>query len=459
MKKNESWFLERKKEHKKFFSELEALLRSLDRFFYIENLPISQEDLSVKNFREELLTIRDVIFRILGILEVIIPESKKSAFWFQKFSETKFLNNRARDLFKESLYKQNSPEKSLYLLYDTFLNIKVIITEILKSENISYLSFKNIAQLISKEIRENIYFNPFKGDINPDFDVIENPVVAKIVKSIKDKETKKYISITFLYFFRFLRYLGHVDITSQYSISLNVAFSILIMLRSEINIFHNYIKKISESIKDDNLKNLLKFISYQFSMETKRVYLQELKDIIQKKAPQHFRGKIENSHGILKNLVEQSVVQVIQFFEPKIDGKDIFDSFSTKLHQSLKLREDLIVLNMFLTLIENKANSLDEIRKVFKPFKDFMNYFESFTFKLLRYDDYDEFYTFFNEMKAIKEFEIHNVVEKIHNFKIFLETTIQHISNRAEIVNMSIDQKRIKETFKKFYSLEDSWEK
>ncbi len=455
MIKSENWVSEAKKEYKKFFSELEALLRALDRFFYIENLPISQEDLAFKNFHEELLTIRDVIFRILSILEVIIPDSKKNAFWFQRFSETKFLNNRARDLFKEGLYNQNSPEKSLYLLYDTFLNFKVIVTEILKSENISYLSFKNIGQLISKEIRENVYFNPFRLDINPDYDIIENPIIARTVKSIKDKGIKKYISIIYLYLFRFLRYLNHIDISSQYSVSLNASLSILIMLKSEINMFYNYIKKVNEKIKDENLKNLLKFISYQFSMETKRVYLQELKDILQKKVPQHFRGKIENSQGILKNLVEQSVVQIAQFFCPEIEGKDIFNTFSTKLHQSIKLREDIIVLNMFLTLLENKANSPDDSLKVFKSLKDFMNYFESFTFKLLRYDDYDEFYTFFNDMKVIKETEIQNVLEKVHNFKIFLETTLQHISNRAEIANIPIDRDRTIETFKKFYSVED----
>ncbi len=227
------------------------------------------------------------------------------------------------------------------------------------------------------------------------------------------------------------------------------------MLKPEINMFHNYIKKVSEKINDENLKNLLRFISYQFSMETKRVYLQELKDIIQKKVPQLFRGKIENSQGILKNLVEQSVVQIAQFFSPEIEGKDIFNTFSTKLHQSLKLREDIIVLNMFLTLLENKANSPVDSLKVFKSLKDFMNYFESFTFKLLRYDDYDEFYTFFNEMKVIKETEIHNVLEKVHNFKIFLETTLQHIANRAEIANMPIDREKTRETFKKFYSMED----
>lgn len=254
----------------------------------------------------------------------------------------------------------------------------------------------------------------------------------------------------YIYLFRFLRYLSHIDITSQHSVVLNSALSILIMLGSEINMFHNYMKRASKSIKEEKLKNLLKFISYQFSMEIKRVYLQELKDIMRKKAPQHFRGKIENSYGIMKNLIEQSIVQLVQYFNPEVQGKDIFDSFTTRLHQSLKLREDISVLRMFLTLLEDKANSPEESTNVLKSLKNFMHYFESFTFKLLRYDDYDEFSAFCNYFNSVKESDIQKILEKIHNFKIFLDTTLQHMENRAEIADKPIDRERTEELFKKY---------
>ena len=83
----ERWVVNSKKKYKEIFSELDVLLKALDRFFYIENLPISKEDLTHRNFYDELTAVRDVIFRILGILEVVIPESKKNAYWFQKFAE------------------------------------------------------------------------------------------------------------------------------------------------------------------------------------------------------------------------------------------------------------------------------------------------------------------------------------------------------------------------------------
>jgi hypothetical protein len=446
----ETWISHSKKEYREIFSELDVLLKALDRFFYVENLPMQKEDLTNRNFYDELTAVRDVIFRILGILEVIIPESRKNAYWFQKFAESKFLTDHVRDLYKKELYKQDTPEKGLYLLYDLFINLKGIVSDLLRTGKISYLGYLNVGQLISKEIRENSFLNPFRKDINPEFDKIENYEISNIVKSIKDRETKKYISILYLYLFRFLRYLKHIDITSQHSITLNSSLLILILLRSEINMFHNYINKVTDEIKDKELKMLLKSISYQFSMETKRVYLQELKEITRKKAPQHFRGKIENSHGILKNLTEQSIVQLTQFFKADIQGENIFESFTTRLWQSLKLREDIFVLHRFLTLLEEKAELKEERPAIFESLKNFMLYFESFTFKLLRYDDYDEFASFFNDIFSFKEPEFNKILDKIHNFNIFLETTLRHLSNRAELRDKPMDINKAEELLKQY---------
>ncbi|MEW6068626.1 MAG: hypothetical protein AB1610_10100 [Nitrospirota bacterium] len=446
----ENWVTDSKTHHRELFSELDVLLRAIDRFFYVENLPILKEDLANRNFYDEMVVARDVILRILGILDVVIPESKKNAYWFQKFAESKFLTDHTRDIFKEELYKQDTAEKGLYLLYDSFINLKGIVTDLLKSGRISYLGYTNIGQLISKAIRENIFFNPFKKDINPEFDKIDNREISDIVRSIKEKDIKKHVSVLYFFLFRFLRYIRQIDITSQYSVALNSAFLILVLLRSEINTFHNYIKKMSKIIKDDNLQMLLKSISYQFSMETKRVFLQELKEITRKKAPNQFRGKIENSQGIIKNMTEQSIVQFTQFFKPDIQGEDIFESFTTKVWQSIKLHEDILALHRFLSLFEEKVSFPEERTYVFEALKNFMLYFESFTFKLLRYDDYDEFASFFNDIFSYRGTEFDKLSEKICNFKIFLETTLRHISNRAELKNMPADINKVEEIVKQY---------
>lgn len=451
----DNWVADSLRTNKILFSEIDVFLRALDRFFNIENLTGSSEDLTNKNFFDELITVRDSILRVLSILEVVIPENRKNTYWFQKFAEVKFLSDRKRDAFRQDIYRQDTPEKSLYLLYDSFINLKGVITDLIRVGNISYLGFNNIGHLISKEIRENVFFNPFIKDMNPDFDIISNIEISNIVKALSNRELRKHISVIYLYLFRFMRYMSFIDITTQRSVSLNSSLIILILLRSEIKIFQGYIGKAANMVNAPEVEMLLKSIAYQFAMETRRVYNQELKDIHRKKSSLHFRGKIENSHGILKNLTEQSIVQLSNYFKPGIQGEQIFESFVTKFEQSLRLREDIFVLHKFITLLESKAGDPRLRLKVFASLKNFMLYFESFTFRLLRHDDYEEFLLFFNELNAINKKtitgpEFHKILERIIQFKIYLDTTLRHIANRAELNNRPVDHERVETLIKQY---------
>jgi hypothetical protein len=442
------WVSSSLQENRLLFSELDVLLRALDRYFNIANLTFS-ENIAGKNFYEELVTVRETVMRVLAILEVVIPDSRKNAYWFQKYTETKFLPVRKIDALREDLYKQDTPEKGLYLLYDSFLNLKGLVTDLLRSGNISYLGFTTIGNVLTKEIWENSFFNPFRQDLDPEFDVISNSHISGIVKPLKDKTEKKQISIIYIHLFRILRILGFVETTAKKSVSLHSSLVVLILLRSEMNSFRSHTDQALRDIKNSEFRKLLQALSYQFAMETKRVYLHELKDINRKKKSVHFRGKIETSHGILKNMVEHSIVQISQFFDPELKGEDVFPSFMNRKEQSLRLREDITALHKFVALLEQKADNPKNRLKIFESLKSYMLYFESFTARLLRYDDYEEFTFFFNELNSIKKDMIldsgfKKTMEKLMHFKIFLEATLRHIANRAELSGIEVDRERVK---------------
>lgn len=448
----DNWVTSVKKKNRDVFSELDVLLRSLDRFFNIDNLPFSKEDVANRNFFDELSAARDTILRIVGLLETIIPDGKKNVYWFQKFAHSKFLNDKKRDALREELYKQDVPEKSLFLLYDTFVNLKGIISDILKTEHIPYLTFSNIGQIVGREIRENTFFNPFKMDLNPDFDTIENREVSRVVKEIEDPEVKKYSSLVLLYLFRFLRYLRYADASSRFG-SLNSSLLIILLLRPELSVFLAYLDKVARKVRNEEFRKFLKVISYQFSMESKRVFLQELREIFRNKSPQFLKGKIENSHGILKNLAEQSTVQLVQFFNPGVKGNEIFDTFITKLEQSLRLREDILILNRFLALMEEGPG--ERRPHVFDSMRNFMMYFQSFTFKLLRYDDYEEFVSFFNRVLAFNREDVKGkgfdrMLDKFRQFRIFTETCLRQISGRTELLDLPVDMGRVEDSLKQY---------
>lgn len=452
----DSWVSLIKKKNRDAFSEFDVLLRAVDRFFNIENLPFSKDDVANRNFFDELSAVRDTVLRILGLLDVIIPESKKNVYWFQKFAHSKFLNDKNRDALREELYKQDVPEKSLFLLYDSLVNLKVIISDILKAEHISYLTFQNIGQLTGREMRENIFFNPFAKDLNRDFDVIENREVSMAVKGIGDRDIRKYSSMLFLYFFRFLRYLKYADTSSRFG-SLSSSLLIILLLRSEFTIFLGYVDTAGRKVRDGDFRAFLRLISCQFSMESKRVFNQELREIFRNRSPQHLKGKIENSQGILRNLSEQCIVQLVQFFNPDIKGNEIFDTFITKLEQSLRLREDVLILNRFMSLMENEGPK-EELTNIFDSMRNFMLYFQSFTFRLLRYDDYEEFVSFFDKVLTFNRDEVKGkdfkkMMDKIRQFRIFTETCLGQISGRAELNDMPVDMQRVENSMNQYLQL------
>jgi hypothetical protein len=474
------WFQNIPKEKKDSLFELYILLKTIDRFFVIENLSISDRDHPNRNFYDELLVAKDVILRIISIIESLIPEDEKNSYWFRKYAEQRFANNVLRDTLREELYRQDSPEKGLLLLYDTFVNIKTLIFDLLKTQNIPYISYKNIGDLLSREIRENQYFNPFKRPLIIEIDMIENEKIADTVKAIEDKSLKRYVSISLIALLRILKILRYVVTDSSEQAVVNKSIAILFFLRSELEDLRRFFEnaplqiegKLSAEGPAGGLRSLMKGLSYQISMEIKRVYLQELRDITRRTGQKRQRGRIENSAGIIKNLTEQGIIQIAQIFNPDLRGEELFPSFVTKKQLSLKLREDIAVMHRLVSSVleelllrhQQAKATVSESSTVTSPptgnrissrnskliaLRDYIHYFQSFTYRLLRYDDFEEFSNFIEEiLKYIEDNTASSgtemkFYERLAHFKIFLETLLRQVSQREELIGENLDEERV----------------
>ncbi|MCK4910893.1 MAG: hypothetical protein KAR83_04600, partial [Thermodesulfovibrionales bacterium] len=368
-----NWLEISRQENHSLFSEMDVILKSLDRFFLPDNQPASAQDMNSKNLLAELKVVRNGIYRLLSIIEVIMPESNRNAYWFQKFAESKLLDNVKRDRMRAGLYKQDTPEKSLYVLYNSFLNLKSMINDIIRTQDIHFMSFKNTGEFISKELRENAYFNPFSMDINPAYDYIENKQISEVIRNISNNQFKKVMSILVLHLFRMLRYMKTMDHRSLNETSMSCSLMIFTLLKSEIEMFRAYIVQSVKNLEESDLTMLIETLSYQFGMESKRVFRQELKDIYVRDNKVKVRGKIESSRGILKNLTEQTIIQMVKYWNPELRGEDIFDVFITKTAQSIKLREDVYVLGKLVAAV-GKVKSDQRRSGVLTMLMNYMEY-------------------------------------------------------------------------------------
>jgi hypothetical protein len=448
-----SWLEEAKKEHHSLFAELDVLLKGLDRFFSIENQPAAKAHYNTKNLIVELSVVREVIQRVLSILDIVIPEINRNAYWFQRFAESKLMDGRKRDAMRAGMYRQETPEKSIYVLYDMFTNFKGLVGDVLRSQDIPYLSFKNFGTMLSKELRENTHFNPFRMDINPEFDYIDNRQITEIVRAIPDRESKKIISILYLHLFRLLRYMKTMDHRSLTQQSISCSLLVFTLLKSEIEVFRQYVDAMASKLREPEMSMLVQSLSYQIGMESKRVFQQELRDIYERKNPMQLRGKIESGRGILKNLVEQAIIQLSKYWSHEIKGEAIFEVFITKTAQSMKLREDMYVLNRLLSEVSREKDA-QKRTGMLSMLMNYMDYFENFTFKLLRYDDYEQFSGMFFKIRDMFQAgdDLKKLLDLCHQFNIYLDTTLRAIGQRADLKERTLDTDRAEEIVKQYLS-------
>lgn len=460
--------------------ELEMLLKAIDRFFNIDNLPLTEPDRAIAvNFKEELEIALAYVNRIVNVTREIMEAGRGHMFQFQSYVETTLLNDLGRTKIREASFEQATPDESLFLLYTGFINIRGILRALLRSNRLPYPLYVNVGNLISREIIWNRFFNPVREiEFRPEFDRIENRKISRLVIRITDDPLRRHFSVILLVFFRLIRYLNHINPKTNNLRDLRNNIPLFALINSESRQLVEYLEKIlpnalkdtpePESPDDRQLRSgftkTTDSLGFQLSMELKKINRNELMGATKTKDVSVLRSSVENSHGILSNFFQQSIIHIARVFDPHVEGKDIFSFYTSRLRQSLQLRNDIWVFKELTERFEEQAetNTDGDTESIYIRYlsiiRDFLRYFRMESYNLLRYDDLKEFDKFFvfvdsTEFEALKDRETMNqFIYRSKYFKIFLETTLGNIENRAELVNRPVDIRACERFLKEFIS-------
>ncbi len=449
------WLADVRKNSPARLQELDFLLRALDGFSDTDAVgELMSETGPIADYSAPAQVIHDGVLNLVGLLEMIIPENRRNRYWFERYAKNKYLPaERKTPLYSER--EEDSPEESLLKLYDGFLNIKGLTAEILRAERVSGNAFDGVGRMVRREIARNKFFNPFmRRKLDPVVDGVRNPTLSALVRKIDDRDLRRAVSLAMLGLFRILRYLEYVDARGFKRSVLNVSLLAFVLVETQLHLFQSLCKRREEvGISDEDVGDTLSMLHMQVSMESKRVYAQELRHALDVKDTGQLRGRIENSLGILKNLAEQSVVALAQAIDPTVAGEQVFASFVTRLEQSAQLRDDLMVLHRMLELFEEDNAHR---KRTFGGLLNYMHYFEEVTFKLLRYNDYEGFAAFFSWFKSTDSADLghmrrlEDILSRIAHFRIYLETTLQHVGLRAELAHFPPDLYELDQTVRQY---------
>jgi hypothetical protein len=292
--------------------ELEMWLRSFERFFRIKNQPLSEKEvkqLALRNWSEELRLVDGVILHVVQLSGVILTEEQVNQTRFDQYVEGYLKKDDVVDPYIEKLLRQATPEASLTLLRESFEDIHVVLSGLVKLARIPFATFGAIGKLIFREMRRSeLLALLIDKKFKPIHDRITNPAIAATIRRIERPLERKQAAKVFLEFFRLLHYLEYADPQRVDEGSLKNTVLLFSLITSETRLLLTYLERrvLKGLPAEQPLYQMYDSFVYCVPLELKKVINTELMDISVARQADSVRARVENSHGILKDCFQQS---------------------------------------------------------------------------------------------------------------------------------------------------------
>jgi hypothetical protein len=269
----------------------------------------------------------------------------------------------------------------------------------------------------------------------PIHDRVTNLAVAATIRGIQDPLERKQAAKVFLELFRLLHYLEYTDPDRSPEEDLRNTILIFSLITSETRLLLGYIeKRVLRSLDPEQpLHQLYDSFVYCIPLELKKVINTELMDISVARQADTIRTRVENSHGILRDCFQQSVVQLAQAFDEKVDGSDIFPDFTAKLEQSVRLRDGLARLVKGLRAFQERKDPVSAVKM-----KEEISTFYDHNIKYLMYRDWSGFELFFIEI--LKCGSLPALQQICHRFETFLMTLFREVQKRSILQDVPLSE-------------------
>ena len=412
--------------------ELEMWLRSFERFFRIGSQPLSEREtraLAARNWSEELRLVDNVLLRVVKLATSILSEEQVSLSRFDRYVESNLTAEEGQGLdpYIEKLVRHTLPETALTLLRESFEDLHLLLLDLVKLSRLPYSTFNAVGKIVYREVRRSdLLALLIDKKFKPVHDRIGNRMVSKIIRGIPDPSERRQAARVFLELFRLLHYLEYTDPARLPEEELRDTILVFALVVSETRLLLSYIEKRVLKGKDATLPLYQVYDSFVYCLplELKKVVNTELTDISVTRQSENVRTRVENSHGILKDCFQQSVVQLGQALDPAVDGSRIFPDFSARRDQSLELRDGLVTVVRALREFQGKKDQASATQM-----KDRISEFYDHHIKYLMYRDWSGFELFYIEI--LKCGSVPGLQQIAHRFETFLVTLLREVQKRS----------------------------
>jgi hypothetical protein len=410
--------------------ELEMWLRSFERFFRVGAQPLSDREtraLALRNWSEELRLVDNVLMRVVRLLSSILSEESVDLTRFDRYVESSLAVEEGLDPYIEKLVRHTTPEAALTLLRESFEDVHLLLLDLVKLSRLPYPTFQAVGKIVYREVRRSdLVALLIDKKFKPLHDRIPNRPVGQIVRAMADPAEKRQAAKVFLELFRLLHYLEYADPARLPEEELRDTILLFSLVVSETRLLLSYVERRILKGRDTSLPLYQVYDSFVYCLplELKKVVNTELTDVSVTRQAESVRTRVENSHGILKDCFQQSVVQLAQALDPSIDGARIFPDFMARREQSMKLRDGLVAAIRALRDFQEARDEAAAVRM-----KDGISQFYDHHIKYLMYRDWSGFELFYIEI--LKCSSLSGLQQIAHRFETFLSTLLREVQKRS----------------------------
>lgn len=376
--------------------EFEMLLRGLERYFNVHNLPLAAgADVLTRDFREELTAVRETVGRAVQLTQLLLDPPSNRNLVFRKYLESQLADDRTRGRLLEQQLSQETPQESLFLLRSGFIALRGVIDALLRLPGQPFPLFADVGQLVVREVALNKYFRPFRPlEFRSEYDRIKSVRILEILRrpvgsGASAERVRRLISLAFLALFRLLHYLRYVpvgrdEITRRGHLT-------LALIRSEAIALAAFLEgEVAAALVTVGQRPAagVSRLAVEIRKEVAKVYKRHLATATP--ADQLAAGRAREA---LEALFKQWITSLAQLFEEALDGREIFDDYVSRQEQARRLRQDLWAFREVCRRVERAAQrgTTEELEGALRALRRFMIYFQDISYQLLRYGDYAPF--------------------------------------------------------------------
>jgi len=410
--------------------ELETWLKGLRSFFNIDHLPLSaaeRNDLVNRSFASEIGVVRQVLQICEDCACAITATDIEGKLEFEEFVEIQMRRDRMLDFNFSRIVEQLTPGDSVSQLLESLNDLRITIDAFKEQPGPDYQLFLSLGRTFARELKNCRYIDMLMSQrFRLQYDLIDNKSLITALRQIPADPVRRNLALALLYLFRFLKYLNLVSTDLNRDHPLKQHLVIFSLLHEEMGNLSDFFRSrfLRNAEVSHTLQNAAELVTYSLKMESQRVMSRELVLVSREIEAAPLYTRIENSHGLLRNCCQSSILTLIQSLDKSFNATALFPSRAERVVAGEKLRKDLWDLRRWLTDVLRNKEELDSSKIISR-----VTAFRDASLRSLMYRDWAEFEALADALALSGNFiEIRTHIRK---FVSFLDMLIQEISKRS----------------------------